>query len=119
MDSSRKAQAPNEVSIKKATKGFIVRHSYDNASAGMSYRPSDEHGFTTHKEAMAHVHKTTKAWAGDDDADDLGKDQGAEEGTGKTPAVRKSPDKEAKPTGVAGKAKAKAPNQRTYGAGVD
>lgn len=116
MENTRKPTAPNEVSIKKATKGFIVRHSYDNSTGGMSYHPSDEHGFSTHKEAMAHVHKTTASWAKDGE---LGDDEGAEKGAGGTPKVNKSPDKGKKPTGVAGKAKAAPPNQRTFGAGVD
>lgn len=94
MDSDRKAQSPSEVSIRKAKNGgHIVRHSYDNQGAGMSYRPSEEHAFSDHKAMIAHVLKHTGG---------------------------KAPDAgEAAPTGVAHKAKAAAPSKKTYGAGVD
>jgi hypothetical protein len=60
MDSSRKKDPPSEVAIKRAkNKGYIVRHSFDNFGRGESYRPPEEHAFTTHKEMMAHVHKHT------------------------------------------------------------
>lgn len=106
MGSSRKAQAPMEVHIKRtANGGFIVRHSYDNSSAGPSYRQDKDHAFTSHKEMMAHVHTHTggnaEASKGKEpDADDTGADESPRAGVGK-------------------KATAKAPGPKTHGAGVD
>lgn len=60
MDSDRKKSAPSEITIKPSmNKGFIVRHSFDNSGAGMSYRQPQEHAFQDHKAMMAHVHKHT------------------------------------------------------------
>lgn len=95
MDSSRKAQAPESITIKRAkNKGFIVRHSFNNYNAGPSYRPDEEHAFSDQKQMMAHVAKHVGASAAPDEG-------------------------ESAPTGVAHKAKASPPNQRTKGAGAD
>ncbi len=109
---SRKKQRPMEVSIKRAkNKGFIVRHSYDNSMAGPSYQPPDEFAFGDHKGMLAHVTKHT--------IPESANDEGAYEDAGGTPSVAKSPDREAQPSGVSGKAKARPPSRMSRGAGVD
>lgn len=114
----RQAKAPEEVGIKRAKNGgFIVRHSFNNMGAGESYRMPEEHAFTDHASMLAHVTKVTKQGPS---ADVEGDDEGATRGTGPKPKVSATPDRGTKrPAGVAGKAKASPPNQRTYGAGAD
>jgi hypothetical protein len=120
MDSSRKAQRPEEIAIKHAKNGgYIVRHSFNNMGAGESYRTPEEHAFGDHKSMMAHVHKHTNHGQ---TASDLGANEGAQVGAGGTPKVavgKAGAHKEARPTGTSGKAKAAPPSRRTYGAGVD
>lgn len=110
---SRKKTRPNEIRITPAkNKGFIVRHSYDNSMSGPSYQPPDEFAFGDHKGMLAHVTKHT--------IPDAANDAGATEGSGPAPQVATSPDVGAtRPTGVSGKAKARPPNARTRGAGMD
>ena len=110
----RKHKVPNELHVKAADNGgFIVRHSYDNIGAGESYQPPTEHAFKSHHDAQRHVKTQMTLMAGKEpDADDLGKDEGAERGSGtpRLPKVSGPP---------AHKAKAAAPTARTFGAGVD
>lgn len=111
MESSRKKDTPSEVTIRHAKNGgYIVRHSFDNMGRGESYRPSEEHAFTSHQELMAHVHTHTA----------LGKNEGASEGAG-TPNLKGKLAAEGthKPAGIGRAMTGKAPGPRSHGAGVD
>ena len=55
MHGSRKPSKPSEMTIKRASNGFVVRHHYDNADAGPSYQAPTEHVFKTHKDLHTHV----------------------------------------------------------------
>jgi hypothetical protein len=148
MDSDRKRTAPNEINIKHAEGGgYIVRHSYDNTNSGPSYMPSKEHAFSTHEEMVAHVSKHLKAgFKGKQNTDHLtvtgnkpasgriANPQGVESTAGKPKGAR-DPQRNPKKVGKAwrtgqglrqGQAAApprgvqsRAPNRKTYGAGVD
>jgi hypothetical protein len=84
------------VTIRKAKNGgFIVRHSYDNMGKGESYRPSEEHAFTSHADMMGHVAKHLGAAA--------------------PPAERGG----ANPAGVGSKPTKQAPGPHSKGAGMD
>jgi hypothetical protein len=96
IEATRKAKTPSEVSIRRAANGgYLVRHSYDNQGAGESYRPSEEHVFTSHQDLIAHVHKHTAA------------DGPPAEAGG------------AAPTGVGTAPTVKAPGPNSRGAGLD
>ena len=121
----RKRRTPDEVHVKKAANGgFIVRHTFDNIGAGESYMPPKEHAFGSHREMMDHVFKHT----GGKGERSIGKDEGAEEGTGEPKADGDEPKATGAKTQTRGGQVSKAdgqgkggraPNQRTYGAGVD
>lgn len=59
MEKSRKAATVTDVTIKRTVNGgFIVRHSFDNASCGPSYKSPDEFAFKNQVDMLAHVTKT-------------------------------------------------------------
>lgn len=107
MESSRKATPPSRIVI-EATKngGHVVEHHFDNTGRGESYRPSEKHAFGDHASMIAHVQRHTAGMAGlpeDDRA--VGIQEGNEGGERRT--------------GVGRPITRQAPNQRSYGAGVD
>jgi hypothetical protein len=92
MHGSRKHSPPSDIHIRRAEKGFVVRHQYDNRGNGESYRPGDEFAFSSHKEMVAHVSKHLDAL-----------DEAEPSGAGRSmPVASKTP-----------------PGPRTKGAGVD
>ena len=114
MEASRKKSRPTEVTLKRGkTGGHIVRHSFDNSGAGMSYRPSEEHALANDAALMQHL--KTHYLAPPNAADDAG----ATADTGPDPSASPTPPGGKTVAGVSGKAKAKPPTRSTYGAGVD
>lgn len=111
MDSTRKPRVPNGLHVESTDNGgFIVRHSFDNSMSGPSYKPDDKHAFTSVHQAHRHVKETmlrmSGVQSGGDDLDEtadrkgkkdakkagkLGKDGGAEAGTGSPRGAKKTP----------------------------
>lgn len=59
----RQKASPSQLKIQPAKNGgFVVEHSFDNADRGESYRPSETHAFSSHKEMIAHVIKHAGGW---------------------------------------------------------
>ena len=109
MEGSRKAKPPTRISIERGkTGGYAITHSFDNFGAGESFRPNEMHVAGDHKALMAHIKKHMP-------------DATVTAGTPAAGGGKQTPDGDGdeSPAGVAGKAKAAAPNQRTRGAGVD
>ncbi len=114
MEGSRKKTKPSQVTLEHGKSGgHIVTHSFDNSMNGSSYQPSERHVVANDAAMQAHLkaHYFSQPTAANDD--------GATADAGANPKVSTSPDQEARPTGLAGRAKAKPPTARSAGAGMD